>query len=936
MSNDQFFKNSFLFGTNAAYLEELYAQYLQDKNSVSKEWQEVFKNFNEQNSQEAIKSIQTHYNFHNVTKQKSSSEVRSSSPTSGSCLPLQVKMLASAYRNQGHFLAKLDPLELEKLATEQDLKLDIASFGIREQDLDTVVELDGKNATVREHITRLKEVYSNNVGYEFSHINNFEQVQWLINRIENYQPQTELSAEDRKSILKSLIEVESFEQFLQTKFPSAKRFSVEGGENTVIATEWIIKTAAQNDVKEAVLGMAHRGRLNTLTKILKKPYVAMFAEFQGGMAFPKETGMLGDVKYHVGCSTDMVINGKKIHLSMAANPSHLEAINPVVAGKVRAKQDLLKDTQRHDVMGVLLHGDASFTGQGVVMESLMLSDLEGYKVGGIVHIIVNNQVGFTATARNARVSRYPTEVAKIIEAPIFHVNGNKAEEVVKVSKIATEYRNKFGKDVVLNVMCYRLYGHNEMDEPKFTQPTMYKKIESLATPAKLYADQLLANKVIDEGFYDNYKDDFKSKLEQDLTLSKTFKPEKADWFEGIWSKFSNYKFGKSIDDSTGVKIATLREIGLKLSETPQSVVVNARIKRQLEARKQIMETGQGINWATAEGLAFGSLLIDKINIRLSGQDSGRGTFSQRHSVLIDQESDTTYIPLNNLSKDQGSYEVIDSSLSEYAVMGFEYGYSTVDPARLVLWEAQYGDFANGAQIIIDQFVSSAEVKWLRSSGLVLLLPHAYEGEGPEHSSARLERFLQLCAEDNMQVVNCSTPASYFHVLRRQIYRDYRKPLIIMTPKSLLRHKLALSSLAEFDEGTKFQPVIPETMKISEAKRVVLCSGKVYYDLLEYRENNKINNVAIIRLEQFYPWPKEELQFILQKYKNAEIIWCQEEPENMGAWRFIQPLIDNLMIELKINRKIKYAGRGAYASTSEGYSSTHRSGQEILIKEAINS
>ncbi len=934
MSNDKFLKNSFLFGTNAAYLEELYANYLQDKASVSKDWQDVFAGFNESDPQDAVKSIQAHHNFYKVTNQKPAPTI--SDISAGNCLDLRAKMLVDAYRERGHFLAKIDPLELEKLPREQDLSLDLESFGITGQDLDSPITFEGKPTTIRNLETWLKKIYSTNAGYEFAHINNREQIKWLTDRIENYNDQTELSKDDREDILKSLIEVESFEQFLQTKFPSAKRFSVEGADNTIISTQWIINAAAIDGVKEVVIGMAHRGRLNSLTKVLGKSYVAMLSEFQGAMSFPDGLGLAGDVKYHMGFSRDAEIKGKKIHLSMVPNPSHLEAVNPVVAGKVRAKQDLLGDSKRHDVIGILLHGDASFSGQGVVAESFMLSDLDGYNVGGIVHIIVDNQVGFTATAKNARASRYPSEVAKIVEAPIFHVNGNEAEDVVKVTRMATEYRNKFGKDTVIHVMCYRLYGHNEMDEPKFTQPGMYKKIAALQTPGKIYADQLLQSKVIDNKYYDNYKGAFKDKLEQDLIEAKTFKPKKADWFEGIWSNLGNFNLGKAVDKATGVKISELKTIGLKLCEVSEEMAVNNRITRQLEARKQMMQTGNDINWATAEALAFGSLLLEKTNVRLSGQDSGRGTFSHRHSVLVDQENDSLYVPLNHLAKNQGTYEVIDSNLSEYAVMGFEYGYSTTNPNHLVLWEGQYGDFANGAQIVIDQFISSAETKWLRASGIVLLLPHGYEGEGPEHSSGRLERFLQLCAEDNMQVVNCTTPASYFHVLRRQVHRNYRKPLIIMTPKSLLRHKLAVSTLEDLAENTKFKTVIPEIAKISNPKKIVLCSGKIYYELLEYREANKINDVAIIRLEQLYPFPELKLQEEFSKYKNAEIIWCQEEPENMGAWRFLQPLINNLMIECKIKGMIKYVGRTAYASASDGYSYTHRKFQEALIKEAVNS
>lgn len=925
MNNADFFKNSFLFGTNAAYLEELYYSYLQDKNSVSKDWQLIFADLRENNVTDALKSIYTHNNFEKVTSQKVVTAA------SDNCLDLKVRMLAEAYRAKGHFLAKLDPLELEALPDARDIELGLENFGLTTADSTSSITFEGKSSSVDAILKQLQRAYCGNAGYEFAHITDKAQRKWLSDTIENYSNTHIQDQQDKKTTLQDLIEVESFEQFLQTKFPSAKRFSVEGADNSIISVLSMIKAAAQDDVSEVIIGMAHRGRLNALTKIMQKPYISMLSEFQGQMPFSKDYNLVGDVKYHEGYSTDISINNKRIHLSMMSNPSHLEAVNPVLAGKVRARQDVQNDAARHKVMGVLLHGDASFSGQGVVAESLMLSGLKGYDVGGILHIIVNNQVGFTATAKNGRTSRYPSEVGKIIEAPIFHVNGNSTEDVVKVSKIATWYRNKFKKDVVINLVCYRLYGHNEMDEPKFTQPTMYKKISMLNTPGKIYSEQLLAEKVIDESFYDAYKTKFKNKLEKDLDDSKAFTPGALNWFNGLWKGKSLFIEGKSKEQTTGVKTSKLKEIGLKLSVVPTGIDVNARIARQLDARKQMMETGRDINWATAEALAFGSLLLENVNVRLSGQDSGRGTFSQRHSVLVDQANDSTYMPLNHIAKEQAQYEVIDSSLSEYAVMGFEYGYSLVNPNHLVLWEGQYGDFANGAQIIIDQFIASAELKWRRSSGIVLLLPHAYEGEGPEHSSGRLERFLQLCGENNIQVVNCSTPASYFHVLRRQINRDYRKPLVVMSPKSLLRHKLAVSTLAEMDEGTEFSPIIIDK-DIKNPQKIVLCTGKVYYDLLEYRQANNLNNVAIVRLEQLYPFPKKALEVEFAKYKGSKITWCQEEPENMGAWRFLQPQL----AELLPNINIEYAGRKAYSSTSDGYSSTHKIQQEALIKQAISS
>lgn len=925
MNNIEFLKNSFLFGPNAVYLEELYYSYLKDKNSVSADWQKLFSDLKELNEEEALKAIYTHFHFSDIT-----SVEQYQSLSVASDVDLKAKMLAAAYRAKGHFLAKLDPLDLEKTKTEQQLGLELASFNISNDDLNLTVNFENKTVTLAQLLEKLKSSYCKHSGYEFSHINSKEEREWLANKIENFDKDNAITTEDKIDSLKDLAEVESFEQFLQVKFPSAKRFSVEGADNSIISVLTMLKSAAEEDVEESIIGMAHRGRLNALTKIMRKPYTMMLAEFQGKIPFSEGYDLVGDVKYHEGYSTDVTIKNKQMHLSMMFNPSHLEAVNPVLAGKVRARQDAKDDSERHKVMGILLHGDSSFSGQGVVAESLMLSGLAGYDVGGILHIIVNNQVGFTATAKNGRIGRYPSEIGKIIEAPIFHVNGDCTEDVLKVSRIATWYRNKFKKDVIINLVCYRLYGHNEMDEPRFTQPVMYKKISSMETPGRIFAEKLVKEKIIDQGYLDNYKTEFKEGLETNLEEAKSFVPQPPNWFNGLWKGLEFYtKNSKELP--TGVKIAVLKEVGLKLSKIPENIIINAKIARQLEARKTSIESGKDINWGTAEALAFGSMLTEGRNIRLSGQDSGRGTFSQRHSVLIDQNNDSTYIPLNNLANSQGRYEVIDSCLSEYAVMGFEYGYSLVNPNGLVLWEGQYGDFANGAQIVIDQFIASAELKWRRSSGLVLLLPHAYEGEGPEHSSGRLERFLQLCGENNIQVANCSTPASYFHILRRQLQRNYRKPLVIMSPKSLLRHKLAVSNLEDLAEGAGFKPVLADE-QAKNVKRVVICTGKVYYDLYEFREANKLGDeVAIIRMEQLYPFPAVELKAEISKYKNAKnIIWCQEEPKNMGAWNFVYPQIN----ELLAGKMIEYAGRKIYASASDGYSSTHKKQQELLIKQAI--
>jgi 2-oxoglutarate dehydrogenase E1 component len=675
-----------------------------------------------------------------------------------------------------------------------------------------------------------------------------------------------------------------------------------------------------------------------LTKIFNKPYKSMLSEFQGNLAHPEHLDVSGDVKYHLGISHDLKFdNGNKVHISLAANPSHLEAVNPVVVGKVRAKQDYLGDKYRVKAAGVLLHGDAAFAGQGVVMESLVLSQLPGYSAGGTVHIIVNNQVGFTATANDAHAGRYSTEVAKTIKAPIFHVNGNSALEVAKVSAIAAQYRNKYKKDVVIDLVCYRLHGHNEIDEPRFTQPSMYKKVGGLSTPATIYAKELVEKQIITDSYVAEVKSKYKKQLDKELEASKTYKPEKEEWFEGLWKGFVNYSKSKGKDKKTGVKINTLQDVGEALVKLPAGFNAHKIVAKGLEKRKVSLSSGEKIDWATGEALALGSLLLEGTKVRLSGQDSQRGTFSHRHSVITDQETEEQFTPLNNISKDQAPFEVINSFLSEYAVLGFEYGYSIVNPNNLVIWEAQFGDFSNGAQIIIDQFISSAEMKWMRASGLVMLLPHGYEGQGPEHSSARLERYLQLCAENNMQVVNCTTPANYFHALRRQIHRNYRKPLIVMSPKSLLRHSMAVSSIDEFDEGKEFLPILPGHKKnYKSAKKLILCSGKLYYELLESAEKENKNNIDIIRVEQYYPFPEEELLAELKKYdKVSELVWCQEEPRNMGAWYFIRPKIEKMMEKLKIKKPLSYVGRGYSASTAAGYASIHKKKQQEIIKEAIN-
>jgi 2-oxoglutarate dehydrogenase E1 component len=687
--------------------------------------------------------------------------------------------------------------------------------------------------------------------------------------------------------------------------------------------------------------MPHRGRLNTLVNIVKKPLTALFSEFGGASFKPDDVQGSGDVKYHLGTSTDVEIAGQSVHLSLQPNPSHLEAVDPVVVGKVRARQDRAGDTKkRGSVMAILMHGDAAFAGQGLVYETLAMSQLIGYRTGGTIHLIVNNQIGFTTVPAHAYSGLYCTDVAKSIQAPILHVNGDDPEAVIFCSRMAAEYRMKFSSDIVLDIVCYRRHGHNETDEPAFTQPLMYKAINATKTTRTLYAEKLAAAGTVPQADAKAMLDAFTKTLEDANSAAKSYKPNKADWLEGHWTGFTpaDQQEVELTEESTAVPAETLKQIGAALAHVPDGFNLNSKITRQLEAKQQAIDTGAGIDWATGEALGFGSLLLEGSRIRLSGEDTQRGTFSQRHAVLIDQVNQHEYTPLNNIAPDQARIEIFNSLLSEAGVLGFEYGYSLADPRTLVLWEAQFGDFANGAQVIIDQFLASGETKWLRMSGLVLLLPHGYEGQGPEHSSARIERYLQLCAERNMYVCNLTTPANYFHALRRQLHRNFRKPLVVFEPKSLLRHKLAVSPLADFAEGTRFQYVIPEIDAIGpseEVRRVAICSGKVYYDLLQERRLKEIRDIALVRLEQMYPFPENTLGRVLAAYPNADVVWCQEEPENMGAWSFVDRRIEKVLsrLDIKVRRPV-YVGREAAASPATGLAKTHMAQQSRLVATVL--
>jgi 2-oxoglutarate dehydrogenase E1 component len=850
-------------------------------------------------------------------------------------------MIIRAYKVRGNLLADLDPLGIEGHKMHPDL--DPATYGFSSEDFDRPIYLGGElgieYSTLNDLLSILRKTYASKIAVEFMHVPSLERRNWIADHMEAARGVPIISNDEKKTILEDITKVEVFEQFLHVKYPGAKRFSAEGGESVIAALEKIIEHAANLNVTEVVLGMPHRGRLNVLTKVMGRRYASMLSEFQGNQAhFSEDIDASGDVKYHQGASSDRQFGTNKIHLSLSANPSHLEAVNPVVTGRVRAKQDILKDAERTKAMGILLHGDASFCGQGIVTETMALSDLEGYTTGGTIHIVVNNQIGFTTSPKNQRKSPYPTDVAKGAHAPIFHVNGDDPEAVVFVSKLAVEYRQKFKTDVVLDVFCYRRYGHNEGDEPFFTQPIMYNRIKGHPTPMNVYAKKLCSEGIITEDDFEKIKSDFQKFLEGEFTAAQNYKADEADWLKGTWEGLENPQKGIKEVTETGVDLDILKKIGNALASYPKDHDIHSKLVRQLEAKKEMMSTGQNIDWAMAEALAFGSLLKEGFPVRLSGQDSTRGTFSHRHAGLISQTTEEKYFPLNNLGSNQAPFEVIDSNLSEFAVLGFEYGYSLAEPNALVLWEGQFGDFANGAQVMVDQFISSGESKWLRFSGLVMLLPHGYEGQGPEHSSARLERYLQLCAEDNMQVVNCTTPANFFHVLRRQLHRKFRKPLVVMSPKSLLRHKSCVSQLNDFKTGTHFRRVIGETESLAgndKIRKIIICSGKVYYDLIEERGNRKINDIAIIRIEQYYPFPEGELLEEIKKYKNAEVVWCQEEPMNMGAWTFVDRLIENTLGQAGIKgKRPSYAGRISASSPAAGYSKIHKKQQEHLINEAL--
>jgi 2-oxoglutarate dehydrogenase E1 component len=934
---------TFLSGANAGFIAELYTRFLEDPHSVDESWRRFFSDMNDdlpavlaelQGPSWAKPVPRTIGNGAAAAVEIGSETLRRATADS-----IRALQLIRAYRVRGHLEAELDPLGLEKRGPYPEL--DCRTYGFTEADLDREIFINNlfgrERATLREIIAILRETYCGRIGVEYMHIQVPAERAWIQEKFEKRQSRPTYSAAVKKEILRTLTIAETFERFLDRRYTGTKRFGIEGAESLMPSLEAILRCGSELGIREFVIGMPHRGRLNVLANFVGKPFAAIFSEFQGNSTHPEHVHGSGDVKYHLGTSGDREVSGRKIHLSLAANPSHLEAVDPVVLGKVRAKQLQRGDGERSEVAGILMHGDAAFAGQGLVAESLELSDLVGFCTGGTIHIIVNNQIGFTTAPSAARSSPYPSDVAKGVQAPIFHVNADDPEAVVEIARIATEFRQEFKKDVVIDLFCYRRHGHNETDEPAFTQPLMYRTIARRPTTRQLYAKRLAETGVLAEGEADAMATRFIAELENQFEAAKSYRPNKADWLEGAWAGLEQAPDDDRRGD-TGVAIEKLREAGRALVTVPQGFRLNPKIARQLEVKRAAIKTGEGIDWATAEALAIGSLCAEGTHVRMSGQDSGRGTFSHRHAILVDQETEERYIPINHISPGQAPFEIIDSPLSEAAVVGFEYGYSLADPSTLVLWEAQFGDFANGAQVIIDQFLSSGEVKWLRMSGLVLLLPHGYEGQGPEHSSGRIERYLQLCAEDNIQVCNLTSAANYFHALRRQIRRNFRKPLVIFTPKSLLRAKEVMSRLDEMGPETTFHRVIGETETIAAddaVRRVVLCSGKVYFDLAKARAEGAGDRVALVRLEQLYPFPFNALAKVLQRYRNAEIVWCQEEPQNMGAWTFVDRLIEQVLGGLDVAaQRPRFAGRAEAASPATGLFKRHVEEQTRLVAEAL--
>ena len=950
-------KTSFLSKSNSEFIEQMYLKFISNDPELPESWSNYFQDLDEDQSL-IINEIngpswQRNKKINKEEIEEKSNAIENKNEKNQNIEKLsrdsvRAVTLIRAYRTQGNLLAKLDPLELKTSSYIDELHPEY--HGFQKEDYDHKIFLDGimnrQHATVREILSFLRKTYCGPIGYEFMHISNPKERKWFRDRIEKDENALKFTKNGKAFILDRLIHAEGFENFLHKKYIGTKRFGLDGGESLIPALEQIIKVGGQSKVKEVKIGMSHRGRLNVLANLLQKSFKRIFNEFAGESDNTSKEDSAGDVKYHLGASSDREFDGNSVHVSLTDNPSHLEAVNPVVLGQTRAKQFFHRDIERNKVIPILIHGDAAFAAQGIIAECFAMSGLPGHNTGGTIHIIINNQIGFTTSPRFARSSPYPSDIAKMVEAPILHVNGDDPEATVYAARIATEFRLKFNRDVVIDIFCYRRFGHNEGDEPSFTQPLMYKKIKSHPTTLKIYGEKLINEGTITKEDFYNKNSQFKALLEEQYKTSKDYKP-KLQWFEGTWSRYKPAK-GKDKRGISGVDEKKLLEISEKINLLPETTNIHKTIRKIFDNRYDTIKKKKNIDWSTAESLAFASLLEEGFPVRLVGQDSGRGTFSQRHSVLRNQLDNSRYIPLNNISKNQKRFEVVDSLLSEFAVLGFEYGYSLVEPNTLTIWEAQFGDFANGAQVIIDQFIASGERKWSRASGLVMLLPHGYEGQGPEHSSGRLERFLQLCARENLQVMNCTTPANYFHALRRQIHRDFRKPLIIMSPKSLLRNKLCVSNLEDFGKKNSFHRVLWDhaidpkendfikLKKSDKIRKVILCSGKVYFDLLEAREKLKKDDVVIFRIEQLYPFPVKPLVKEIKRYaKNAKFYWCQEEPKNMGAWLLVRDYIQWTLKYIGAkNKEIMYIGRNPAASPATGYAKRHLAQQKAIIDQVF--
>ncbi|MEN8181109.1 MAG: 2-oxoglutarate dehydrogenase E1 component [Myxococcota bacterium] len=925
-----------LVSPDARRVAQLYERYRSEPAAVEPAWQEFFRSLDE-GARGLLDSLSR---GGAPLPTAPASEAPASGDTRAAALDsIRVLALIDAYRTRGHLEAKLDPLRLRPRERQADL--DPRHHGFDEADLDRPVFVNGELgldvATPREIVRTLRRIYCGAAGVEYMHILDPEQRAWIQASMEGSQARFILKPGVKRDILENLAMAETFERFLHRKFVGTKRFGLDGAESAIPALEAVLTHAVESGVEEVVIGMSHRGRLNVLANVMGKPLEATFAEFHGIPSAPLDLGS-GDVKYHLGTSSDRKLGGRALHLSMNANPSHLEAVDPVVLGKTRAKQVQRRDTNRSRVIPILIHGDAAFTGQGIVPETLDLSHLDGYRTGGTLHLIIDNQIGFTTNPVAARSGPYCSDVAKVIQAPIGHVNGDDPEMVVLMAGFATQFRQTFHNDAIIDLFCYRRFGHNEADEPAFTQPIMYRKIEEQPSTLDIYSRRLIEEGVVSEQDVEEIVRSCRERLEVAFERSTEHRANQTEWLDGAWSGLQPVQGYDARRGKTAVDLGTLREVGEALTRVPEGFQVHRKITRQLDTKRRLLAAGKGLDWATAEALAFGTLLIEGNPVRLTGQDVSRGTFSHRHAALVDQVDERRHVPLNHIRDLQEQLEVVDSPLSEVGALGFEFGYSLADPRTLVLWEAQFGDFANGAQVIIDQFVAASESKWLRMSGLVLLLPHGYEGQGPEHSSARLERFLQLCAEDNLQVVNCTTPANYFHVLRRQMHRAFRKPLIVMSPKSLLRHKQAVSDLEQMGRGSGFHRVmhcdeLPSDP--TEARQLVMCSGKLYYELDAARKERGASDVHFLRIEQLYPFPEDALAELMEPYRHCHLVWCQEEPRNMGAWNVASSFVQEVAEQLGCKHPLpRYAGRPTAASPATGSSEAHRAEQARLIDDAL--